>query len=105
MKKYFCDRCGEELKLGHRFVVTAGLSNGAEHYYDICGKCYTGHYEYLKNKADGPVQAEIKKAVNTMQWVQEYIEAVGEKHKDAYVNGLQDAMDGLMKLTQEDGDE
>lgn len=105
MTRHFCDRCGEEIKLGHRFIVSSGLCNDAKHNYEICGKCYTGHYEYMENKADGPVQKELKKAINTMQWVQEYIEAVGEGHKDAYVNGLQGAMDNLMGLVQEDEEE
>lgn len=98
MTRHFCDRCGEEIKPGNRFIVTSGLSDGEERNYEICGKCYTGHYEYMENKADGPVQKEIKKAVNTMQWVQEYIEAVGEEHKAEYVNRLQGAMDNLIGL-------
>lgn len=40
----------------------------------------------------------IKDAINTMQWVQEYIDAIGEEHKDAYIKGLQREMDRLMSL-------
>ena len=38
----------------------------------------------------------IREAVNTIQWVQEYIQAIGEEHKDAYVEGLEKAMKLLM---------
>lgn len=41
-------------------------------------------------------QMAIREAVNTIQWVQEYIQAIGEEHKDVYVEGLEKAMKLLM---------
>ena len=43
----------------------------------------------------------IKEVVNTIQWVQEYVEAVGEEHKKYYVDGLEYAMKQLVKLVKE----
>lgn len=47
----------------------------------------------------------IREAVNTMQWVQEYIEAIGEEHKDAYVEGLEKAMNLLMGKKPKEGEQ
>lgn len=43
----------------------------------------------------------IKEVVNKIQWVQEYVEAIGEKHKKDYVDGLEYAMEQLMKAIDE----
>ena len=43
-------------------------------------------------------QMAIRDAVNTIQWVQEYIQATGEEHKDAYVEGLEKVMNLLMGI-------
>jgi hypothetical protein len=47
----------------------------------------------------------IKDAVNTMQWVQEYIDAAGEEHKKEYIKGLQNEMDRFMKLIRKEEEE
>lgn len=41
-------------------------------------------------------QMEMREAVNTIQWVQEYVQATGEEHKDVYVEGLERVMNLLM---------
>ena len=43
----------------------------------------------------------IKEVANKIQWVQEYVEAVGEEHKKYYVDALEYAMKQLMKLAKE----
>jgi hypothetical protein len=43
----------------------------------------------------------IKQVVNKIQWVQEYVDAVGEEHKDDYVHGLEWAMKELMNLIEQ----
>ena len=43
----------------------------------------------------------IKEVVNIIQWVQEYVEAVGEEHKKYYVDSLKYAMEQLMKIVKE----
>lgn len=53
-------------------------------------------------------QMAIRDAVNTIQWVQEYIQAMGEEHKDVYVEGLEKVMNLLMgkeKLKEGERDE
>ena len=42
----------------------------------------------------------IKEVVDKIQWVQEYVEAVGEEHKKVYIDGLEYAMEQLMKLVK-----
>lgn len=43
----------------------------------------------------------IKGIVNDIQWVQEYIQAVGEEHKQVYVEALENAMEQLMTVVKE----
>ena len=40
----------------------------------------------------------IKEIVNKIQWVQEYIIAVGEEHKQTYVDTLEEIMKMLMEI-------
>lgn len=40
----------------------------------------------------------IKQVINNIQFAQEYIMAVGEKHKDAYVDILEWSMKELMRI-------
>lgn len=47
----------------------------------------------------------IKEAVNIIQWVQEYIQAIGEEHKDVYVEGLEEAMNLLTGKKPKEGEQ
>lgn len=40
---------------------------------------------------------KLEEVAHNIQWVQEYIESVGEEHKEAYIEGLEYAL----KLIQE----
>ena len=45
-----------------------------------------------------PERDTIKIIVNKIQWVQEYVDAVGEEHKQVYIDGLQFVMEELKEL-------
>ena len=42
----------------------------------------------------------IKGIVDDIQWVQEYVQAVGEEHKQVYVDALENAMKQLMTIVK-----
>lgn len=58
MKKYVCDRCGEDIEPGNVFRVVSGILNGEDaEGIDLCGRCYAAHRRFLtKQDEKGPVR-------------------------------------------------
>ena len=70
-------------------------------YYETHKQLYKeARRKYYEKQKQAKLETKnaIKDAVNTIQWVQEYIQATGEEHKDAYVEGLEKVMNLLMGI-------
>ena len=55
MKKYYCDRCGNEVKDGQPFSVVYGLISHGERSLDskdLCGSCYNELVDFIEGDKD-----------------------------------------------------
>ena len=55
MKKYFCDRCGNEVKYAEPFVVIYGLidkDTKTTEAKDLCGTCYNELVDFIEGDKD-----------------------------------------------------
>lgn len=53
----------------------------------------------LTKKKNTEIDKEkIKEIINKIQWVQEYVDAVGEEHKSNYIDGLEWVIKELMQM-------
>ena len=57
---------------------------------------------YQKGVDDGKSeQGKLNDIIHNISWAKEYIEAVGEEHKQAYIDGLDYAMKLLREISNE----
>jgi hypothetical protein len=50
---------------------------------------------------DNKIKEKLNDIIHNVSWVEEYIEAVGEEHKQAYIDGLVYAMKLLREISNE----
>ena len=47
--------------------------------------------------------SKLTEAMATLEWVQEYLDALGEEHKQSYIDGLKSVWE-LLDLIRKEGD-